>query len=44
VSRIWADGVDWDKHTIGSWAPDAQDEPRGGPGLESVHSGRDRLR
>jgi hypothetical protein len=35
VSRIWADGVDWEKHTNGLWAPERQREPRGGPEFES---------
>jgi hypothetical protein len=30
VSRIWAVGVDWDKHTNGLWAPERRREPRGG--------------
>jgi hypothetical protein len=42
VSRIWANGVDHDKRTIVPCTPNAQDEPRGGPEFESLHSGRDR--
>jgi hypothetical protein len=48
------DGVDWEKHTIGSGARtlsmsrEAQTlsmkEPRSSPEFESVHSGPDRLR
>jgi hypothetical protein len=30
-ARGCADGVDCDKHTIGSWAPDPQRDPRSGP-------------
>jgi hypothetical protein len=44
VSRIWADGVDCDKHTITSLALEPQNEQRGGPEIDSVHSGRDRPR
>ena len=33
------DGVHWEKHTIGSWAPERQHEPPGGPEFKSVRSG-----
>src|ERR1700722_20883671 len=38
------DSADGDKRTIWRWVPEPQLEPRGGPGFESVRSGRDRLR
>ncbi len=44
MSRIWAHGVDPDKRTNASSAPESQHEPRGGPEFESAHSGRDRTR
>ena len=40
----WADGADYDKHTIGRWAPGPQHEPRDGPESQSAHSSWDRPR